>query len=123
MWKITQLDTRDLGGKWRLLSPFVVTSADSNICVAVPAGFITDYASVPACLRWLMSQTGKHGKAAVVHDYLYHLAQMGKFDRRLADAIFISLMRELRVPLWRRWGAYIAVRVFGGVHMRLNRDA
>lgn len=40
----------------------------------IPAGFITDFASVPKPLQILISKTGKHGKAAVLHDYLYRCA-------------------------------------------------
>ena len=35
-----------------------------------PNGFLTDGASVPKWLHWLIKPWGKHGQAAVVHDVL-----------------------------------------------------
>ena len=50
--------------KFRLLEP--VTSAG----VTVPIGTITDGASIPWFLRWLISPTGRLFVPSVVHDHL-----------------------------------------------------
>lgn len=47
-------------------------SADkSEPIIRVPAGFVTDFASIPRAFWVVLPPTGKYGKAAVVHDYLY----------------------------------------------------
>ena len=66
---------------------FVLFQADGNIFVLVeelrykiertgqriivPAGFVTDFASVPQVAQSIISVLGKHSVPAVVHDYLY----------------------------------------------------
>ncbi len=45
-----------------------------KITLVVPRGFITDFASVPAALQCILSKTGRYGKAAVIHDYIYRCA-------------------------------------------------
>jgi len=82
--------------------------------IMVPAGFVTDLATVPRVLWPFIAPSGPHQRAAIVHDYLYQC--VGDVSRFLADAIFRDLMRQLDVPLWRRVLAYYAVRAFGGRH-------
>jgi len=115
----TYLDVReapDGEGKWTLLSPLLyVGNTDS---FTVPAGFRTDFASVPAIFRSLVSKIGAHTKAAVLHDWLYHerpfvQAAFGvvlPISRKDADGIFLRAMRESGVGWWRRTMAYQAVR-------------
>ena len=50
---------------------YYVGDLDSKEVVNVPVGFQTDFASIPAILRPLVSKWGKYGKAAIVHDYCY----------------------------------------------------
>ncbi len=37
----------------------------------VPAGTLTDLASIPRLMRWLFNRTGPSRKAAVMHDRMY----------------------------------------------------
>ncbi len=74
----------------------------------VPAGFRTDFASVPHALTWLVPRTGKHNRAAVLHDYLTRNPQL--VTRKDADGIFRRVLRELGVPPFRRWLMYYGVR-------------
>ena len=80
----------------------------------VPAGFDTNFASVPRALWWLVPRYGRHTKAAVVHDWLWHEAREGRFDKADADGIFRRAMRELRVGFVRRWMMWAAVRMASG---------
>ncbi len=80
----------------------------------VPAGFDTNFASVPRPLWWLVPRYGRHTKAAVVHDWLWHEAREGRFDKCDADGIFRRAMRELRVGFVRRWMMWAAVRLASG---------
>jgi len=104
--------------------------------ITVPKGFLTDFASVPRrvpfvlpdfiakrlprWVRWvgrigiplwsIFPPWGRYNKAAVVHDWLYR----GKIvDRFLADAIFRYMMKELKTPFLKRVLMFYAVRIFG----------
>jgi hypothetical protein len=76
----------------------------------VPAGFETDFASVPRFLWRIIPPWGEYSRAAVVHDYLY---RNGIGTRAKADEAFRSLMQHLRVSWWKRNAMYAAVRLFG----------
>lgn len=49
---------------------FYVGERENNEWVYIPEGFLTDGASVPKWLHWVIPPWGKHGQAAVVHDML-----------------------------------------------------
>lgn len=78
--------------------------------IEVPAGFVTDLASVPRILWMLLPPDGKYAKAAIIHDYLYDNALRTKAE---ADCIFLDGMRVLGVPKWKRNVMFGAVRWFG----------
>lgn len=82
-----------------------------HICTTVPAGFVTDGASVPRILWPIFNPFGEYFRAAVMHDFLYSTA--GDCSRFLADSLFREAMKELGVPIWRRVVMYYAVRAFG----------
>ena len=102
------------GRHWELLEEFdyYLGSLESGMYIRVPKGFVTDFASVPRIFWWLFPPWGKYGKAAVVHDYLYHTRM---FSRAVADAIFLEAMSVLKVPLWKRLIIYWSVRIGGWV--------
>jgi len=83
----------------------------SGIVIRVPKGFVTDFASVPRFFWRVVPPMGQHGKAAVVHDFLYR--KSSGFSKILADAIFFEAMELLGVSWWKRWVMYLAVRYFG----------
>jgi len=108
---------------WRLLEPYAFASAVTGTILLVPAGFVTDFASVPRVpiAYWLVGNTA-HG-AAVIHDWLY---TTGAFPKETADAVFREAMRDAGVPWWRRWMMYLGVR-WGGTaawerHRRADRS-
>jgi hypothetical protein len=81
--------------------------------VIVPRGFVTDLASVPSYFWWLVQPTGRHGHAAILHDWLYW-EQKGTRD--LADRVFDVAMGELGVAAALRTTMWAAVRVYGGTY-------
>ena len=107
---ITSLDVELVGeGRWRLLSPLIFQSELVGI-IAVPAGFVTDFASVPRLpLAYLIAGDTAHA-AAVVHDYLYETGTGTKAD---ADRVFLEAMEAIGEDRWRRTLMYWAVRIFG----------
>ncbi|HFW4799072.1 TPA: DUF1353 domain-containing protein, partial [Salmonella enterica subsp. diarizonae serovar 60-67:z35:-] len=85
-------------------------SDDNSDIIEVPAGFITDLASVPRILWMFLPPDGKYAKAAIIHDYMYDNALRTKKE---ADLIFLDGMTVLGVPKWKRTIMYCAVRLFG----------
>lgn len=90
----------------------------SGIVVRVPAGFKTDFASIPRILWNILPPTGNYGEAAVVHDYLYvaggHVPNVDHiFTKKEADQMFRTAMKELEVPWYQQYPMYLAVRWFG----------
>lgn len=101
--------------RWRLLGMLAFCSAKHNSMIIVPAGTVTDFASVPRVplAYWLFAGIGQ--PAAVVHDWLYG---GGIVPREMADEIFLEAMEACGVSAWRRLPMYWAVRAFGGNRYR-----
>jgi hypothetical protein len=76
----------------------------------VPAGFVTDLASIPRVLWSLLPPHGRYAKAAIIHDWLY---ATGIGGREYADDVFLEAMEVLGVSPWKRKTMYWAVRAFG----------
>lgn len=97
------------GKTWILTRPF---RWQNGRTYAVPALFVTDFASVPKFLWAIpgLSPMGRHQWAAVVHDFLYWSHEG---TRKEADKAFLDGMRDAGVRLFVRWAMYAAVRVFG----------
>ena len=91
------------------LAMVVFTDLSDDIYIRVAKGTITDLATVPWCLRWLVPQMGRYNPATVLHD---HLCRRKDCRRFLADAIFREAMAVLKVPLWRRVMMYYGVRIY-----------
>jgi hypothetical protein len=103
---------------FRLAAPLTLTSCHQapGLTVTVPAGFETDFATVPRAFWPCFNPAGPWRAAAIVHDYLY--TRQARCDRFLADVIFRAAMHALRVPAPRRLAMYYAVRAFGWLGFR-----
>jgi hypothetical protein len=68
----TELEIESLDERpdyWTLTAP--LEWRDGNCTITVPAGFVTDLASIPAALRSVLDVNGRSRRAAVLHDWLY----------------------------------------------------
>lgn len=92
---------------WRLLSDLQFESEVLGRTYTVPAGFDTDFASVPRTALAAMF-IGMANKAAVLHDHAYRTRDLSKDD---ADALFLEAMTVDNIP--NRGMIYAAVRAFG----------
>lgn len=106
----------DRRGTRSLLSPLVYCSDALHRLITVPAGFVSDFASVPRLpVTFLLTGDSAH-EAAVIHDWLYstHEIHGQKIDRATADAVFreACLIGE---PAWRAWLMWMGVRIGGMV--------
>jgi hypothetical protein len=99
---------------WRLVEPFEyhVGSYPSPEVIRIPAGFETDFASIPRPL-WIIlpPYDAEYGKAAVVHDWLWQQSR-SKQDRRRAAVVFGDALRVLAAPLWKRVAMTAAVKLY-----------
>lgn len=108
----TELRTRKMNGKlWQLIEPLVFEyqhDDGTTETITVPAGTLTDFATVPR-IPFIYAATGNTAhKAATLHDYLYSISE----DRKHADKVFYQAMR-ITEPRWRATIMYAAVRIFG----------
>lgn len=119
---ITGLHVEQLSDeRWRLLTNLVYYSHKLQRSITVPAGFVTDFASVPRLpfVFWLAG--GKATKAAVVHDFLYR--KESGVSRAEADDIFAEAMDASGQPAWRRGLMWAGLRVGGrGSYQQLDPD-
>lgn len=115
------LDVRKVGDRvWKLLAP-VIYRGDYGRYV-VPAGYVTDFASVPRLLWILFPQSGRWDAAAVVHDWLITNGLLGEVDITSAhvDAEFRGALKAVNVGFIRRWLMWAGVR-WAAVANRVRR--
>lgn len=97
--------------RWRLVEPFEFWLTDSpDDVIRVPAGYVTDLASVPRLLWSVFPPHGRYAKAAIIHDWMY---ENGIRTKKEADRIFLDAMKVLNVPACQCGLMYCAVRLFG----------
>ena len=106
--RIGVLRTRRLdNGKRQLLRPLVVrvTVGNDLRTIVIPAGFDTDYSSIPVWLHWFV-RWSKVDMAGVIHDWLY---RSGGMDRREADLIWrdVALTGAQRASRFQAQGCYL----------------
>lgn len=77
---------------------------------AIPAGFRTDFASIPWPLWVLIPVFGRSCKAAVLHDWGCYCG----WPRGLRSQLFLDQMLASGVPFLQRWTQYLAVLLWPG---------
>lgn len=100
----------------KLLSPieYHVGSENSQEVVTVPAGFVTDFASVPWGLWNLFPPLGLWARAAIVHDYLCETKGLfGRYSSSRCADIFREAMAVVGVGVVKRNLMWAAVRAGG----------
>lgn len=106
---------------FELTSDFRYLSSKGTI--TVPAGFITDGASIPRIFWSILSPFGKYFSAAVIHDYLYSVNNT-EFNRKESDLIFKEAMFNIGIGWIQRETIFRAVRMFGMFSFKaaVNKD-
>ena len=89
---------------------FEYGAEDSGAIITVPAGFITDFTSVPRVFWDILPPWGKYGFAAVIHDWLYYDQSL---TRDQADDILLDAMSAMGVSEVDRITIYAAVHKAG----------
>ena len=103
-----------------LQRPMAYQIGKTGDSIIVPAGFVTDFASIPRFLWTELSPVGEHKLAAVVHDYLYWFQPC---EREEADNLLMIAMMEDGVSDIQRGSVYTGVRVGGKDAWNANRVA
>jgi hypothetical protein len=96
------------GRRWRLVAPFIFLAEHQMI--QIPAGFETDFNSIPRWL-WSLLPPNDHGEAAVVHDFLY--AHPNGRSRDDCDNLYDYILRLLGAPTWKRKAMRWGLRLVG----------
>lgn len=96
---------------WRVTTPFTYLISDTQ-SVSIPAGYLTDGASVPKVFWNIIPPWGKYGQAAVVHDLLCEYLTVLEnglpkaISRAYCDSILNQAMEDLDVPARKRLSIY-----------------
>lgn len=98
---------------------------DPNELIIVPAGFVTDLASVPRMVWSFYPPDGPWAKAAIIHDFLYWTKGTGEWHGRVgitrdrpytrneADDILKEAMADRKVGKWEQFVIWASVRLGG----------
>lgn len=120
------------GHHWKLTSALRWKDQDKGWLVTVPAGFTTDFASVPRGLWNVFPPAGRYAPAAVLHDFLY---QTGKvidvtmdpstivISRAYADSVLRRASGDLGVSRFVRNWMWMGVRAAGWFIWKKYREA
>lgn len=111
---LNYLQTQQKGQQFTLLSTLRY-DADAKGFLEVPAGYVTDFASLKvfhnALLFVIYALLVTYGnRAATLHDWLYSKAM---YPRKVCDEIFYQALRADGVARWRAWLFYAGVRIGG----------
>ena len=101
---------------WYLTTPFSwkpndISQYELPDKIEVPAGFVTDFASIPSIFWTVMPRTGRYGFPAIIHDWLYWDQPINK---HAADRVFQMGLHEMSVSLLKRKIMTASVHMFGG---------
>ncbi len=111
---------------WVLHTDLIYRVGDTKDSVVVPAGFVTDFASIPKQLQSIFPALGPYLVAGIVHDYLYWEQSAAGCTRAEADGIFRLVMIENNASLFEYQAMYTVVDLAGGGSWdgnRANRQA
>jgi hypothetical protein len=115
---LTPLVMEDINGQsWKTVEDFIWVSKRMQ-WVVIPAGFITDFATIPQPLSKVLRSCGDWDKATLVHDFVYSKKCDMKFSRKECDDLFLEAMNDCGVGYMTSRAMYLAVRVFGGLYFK-----
>lgn len=119
--RMTLTDARDRQGRniWRLDEDYAC-KIGTGCTVIVPAGFLTNFGTVPRFF-WRLISPQEMREASLVHDYLcnevpldqVHELPKSGYSRWIADAVLYQAMTDMQIagPI-RRFLVFAAVRLF-----------
>jgi hypothetical protein len=110
---LTELDARCIDdGAWLLVSNLRYDSDVAGM-IDVPAGFQTDFASVPRLPIFFTLFGDRAHREAVLHDYGYRVDSVPPMSRSMVDDLFLEAMKERGKGFFVRYAMYWGVRAGG----------
>lgn len=106
---------------------YYLSEEQKDVFAYIPAGFLTDGASVPRPFWWMIPPWGTYGQAAVLHDILCETGVMFQNEipyqvsRKEADFIFRDAMKAANVGIVERALMFVAVRAWGIFGWKTNQ--
>lgn len=109
---------------WKLIPGFryYIGVENSNNYVDVPTGFITDGATIPRWLWWLLPPLGEYSQATTLHDYLCRVYSVTvivngvevekTITRKQIDKILDESLGVLEVTPWKRKAIMAGVNLY-----------
>lgn len=114
---VGSLDTRlikdDEPGVFELLAPFAYQSDVAGITITAPAGFRTDFCSVPRVPIAYDMLGNRARQAGTIHDWLYTCHAV---PRQMADEVLREMLLLEGVGHFEAMEFYLGVRAGGGSH-------
>ena len=109
----------------------VMFNGEGVIDAHIGNGFVTDFASTPRVLWWLLQPTGRCAAAGLLHDWCYEYGTLNirrdglplcavtraQADKLLRDGVVLAGCR--RATAWAMWAA---VRMFGWLHWKGGKN-
>jgi hypothetical protein len=108
--------------------------------ITVPKGFVTDLASVPRAMWWLIAPFDV-ARAAIIHDLLYKVIRQYRWEHQkgikntedealvkaakiASDKVFLLGMRDAdpKIPGYKIYLSWKAVDLFGNGSIKPNKD-
>jgi hypothetical protein len=109
----TPLKNRDGRQLYRVIEPFIYESDIAGKTIIVPAGFVTDLASIPRLPIVYRELEQLADMPGVPHDFCY---STGFLDRDTADLMLKEACLLIGLSAWKAWAIYAGVRVGGSSH-------
>lgn len=97
-------------GEWEFKEP--LTWVSDGLTTTIPAGFITDLASIPRPLRGILDREGDSRFGSLLHDFLYATQELHRFE---CDEWLRRALIEYGMPSWHARVYWLGVRL-GGWH-------
>ena len=114
----------------------VVRETNKTETITVPTGFVTDLASVPRAMWWLIAPFDV-ARAAIIHDLLYKSIRQYRWKKKDAedkdlikaakiasDKVFLLGMRDAdpKIPGYKIYLSWKAVDLFGNGSIKPNEN-
>lgn len=111
------------GDRWTVVEPYRCVSDHLGL-IEVPAGFVTDFNSVPRVFWNILAPT-EYFHSAIPHDLLYQRGALAgvKVDRAAADAVHAEFLVFDQAPDWKRRTFGLALRSWGWIAWNRYRRA
>lgn len=113
----TEIEAKFIGDKYVLTKDLTVYTDYFGVrnTFVIPAGFKTDFASVPRIFWAFISPTDEFIRIpALIHDFMYRTS---KYPRIICDKIFLEKMLSFDKSVFiKAYLAYFAVRLFGNFY-------